>query len=108
MPNRRGRRGAKAERPSSCSSVGTLSECRGTGGRGFPAVAIFDLPFHGSDYTRMVELQDLRCDILPSKQGGHRTYQIWNWDRKEITKQWAGNGSRWEPGSEAGGQKTDP
>src|SRR5215471_6949447 len=43
MPNRRGRTGAKAKRPSSCSPVSTSGMGRGACGRGFPAVAIFDL-----------------------------------------------------------------
>src|SRR5262249_29764005 len=43
MPNSRGRTGAKAERPSSHSPVSTSRKGGGAGGRGFPAVAIFDL-----------------------------------------------------------------
>src|SRR5882724_2493116 len=45
MPNRRGRTPAKAERPSSCSPVSTSRRGGGVSGRGFPAVAIFDLLF---------------------------------------------------------------
>src|SRR4029077_17181370 len=45
MPNRRGRTGAKTERPSSYSPVATSRTGVGVCGRGFPAVAIFDLLF---------------------------------------------------------------
>src|SRR6266436_9941256 len=68
MPNRRGRTGAKAERPSSCSPVSTpwLWD-GGVGGRGFSAVAIFDLLF-----TEVITPEwwsrDLQCDILANKQ----------------------------------------
>src|SRR5215470_9772830 len=43
MPNRRGRTGANAKRPSSCSPVSRSRRGGGACGRGFPAVAMFDL-----------------------------------------------------------------
>src|SRR5215468_5522820 len=66
MPNRRRRTGVKAERPSSCSPVSTLRIGEGACGRGFPAVAMFDLLCTGA--TKNSGLAGFYCAIFLSRQ----------------------------------------
>src|SRR5215469_10825784 len=64
----------------------------------------YSISFHESVTP---EVESRIYSAIFSRTGRNCTYQVLNSDRKDVMKQWAGNGSRLEPGSGSGVQKAD-